>query len=184
MFLNVFMFDFARIRCRYRCRCEQRNGKQESGDLNWFTFRSTVELSSLGAISLPSPSSAVLLVLLKSCGLPRARRMHWHICLFTPSFPCLNSINIYIGTEGVGSPSLSAGRNVSLQTKRQRILLSQVPVFFIPRYLPGFLLCSFLCHHALVQFAVLYYYYYFYAQNKKGLYMSLILCVCVLYSCG
>lgn len=49
-------------------------------------------------------------------------------CLFTPSFPCLNSINIYIGAEGVGSPSLSAGGNVSLQTKRQLFLRSEVPV--------------------------------------------------------
>lgn len=75
-----------------------------------------------------SPTSAVLLALLKNRGLPQACRMHWPMCLFTPSFLCLNSINIYIGAEGVGCPSVSAGRGVSLQTQRQPLLWSEVPV--------------------------------------------------------
>lgn len=36
--------------------------------------------------------------------------MEYHICLFTPRFLSLNSINIYIAAEGVGSPSCSGGK--------------------------------------------------------------------------
>lgn len=37
--------------------------------------------------------------------------MEYHICLFTPRFLSLNSINIYIAAEGVGSPSCSGGNS-------------------------------------------------------------------------
>lgn len=43
-------------------------------------------------------------------GLLLPQTMEYHICLFTPRFLSLNSINIYIAAEGVGSPSCSGGK--------------------------------------------------------------------------
>lgn len=48
--------------------------------------------------------------------------MEYHICLFTPRFLSLNSINIYIAAEGVGSPSCS-GRKLSLDENELQLSL-------------------------------------------------------------
>lgn len=49
-------------------------------------------------------------ILLNGRALPLPQSMEYHICLFTPRFLSLNSINIYIAAEGVGSPSCSGGK--------------------------------------------------------------------------
>lgn len=49
-------------------------------------------------------------ILLNGRALLLPQSMEYHICLFTPRFLSLNSINIYIAAEGVGSPSCSGGK--------------------------------------------------------------------------
>ena len=49
-------------------------------------------------------------ILLNGRALLLPQSMEYHICLFTPRFLPLNSINIYIAAEGVGSPSCSGGK--------------------------------------------------------------------------
>lgn len=50
-------------------------------------------------------------ILLNGRALLLPQSMEYHICLFTPRFLSLNSINIYIAAEGVGSPSCSGGNS-------------------------------------------------------------------------
>lgn len=85
----------------------------------------------------------------------------YHICLFTPRFRSLNSINIYIAAEGVGSPSCRGGKlssdekglQSSLSSRRLVCLYPHYPAipkwWFLPFLLPLLLLLSGSYHHLL-----------------------------------
>lgn len=58
----------------------------------------------------------------------------YHICLFTPRFRSLNSINIYIAAEGVGSPSRRGGKLSSHEKGLHSSLPSLRLVCLYPHY--------------------------------------------------
>lgn len=72
----------------------------------------------------------------------------YHICLFTPRFRSLNSINIYIAAEGVGSPSCRGGKlssdekglHSSLPSRRLVCLYAHYPAIPKWRFIPFLLL--------------------------------------------
>lgn len=61
-------------------------------------------------------------ILLNARALLLPQSTEYHICLFTPRFLSLNSINIYIAAEGVGSPSCRGGELSSDENELQSSL--------------------------------------------------------------
>lgn len=62
-------------------------------------------------------------MLLNGRALLLPQSMEYHICLFTPRFLSLNSINIYIAAEGVGSPSCSGRNSAQMRMSFSRAFL-------------------------------------------------------------
>ena len=63
--------------------------------------------------------------------------MEYHICLFTPRFLSLNSINIYIAAEGVGSPSCRGRGGLGLDENELQSSLPRHRLVCLYRHYPA-----------------------------------------------